>query len=231
MSSNRRKKRADTAPTVRRGQSGRKRLSPELEGLARGEETRLRVPRRRAPRLRDPRASGLVPGVANRDARRVFDHRVNLILARKSENQDLADALAEAWAMRLWRGRSIASFEAFVADVLELSPDDALQSVKRTCSSLEIPADGLSDEAIAIWFRSESALLDADLEGRVRVAVAAGETGETIRLEVAVERAPGALHHIGRRLTPLMRDQEPPRDASPPRDSRPARSAEKKKRS
>src|SRR5262249_52316042 len=71
-------KRPESRPIVRgRPASDRKRLAPEFEALVRGDKDwRRQAPRKPSTKLRDPRVQALVPGVANRDARTVFDARV-----------------------------------------------------------------------------------------------------------------------------------------------------------
>ena len=68
-----------TAPVVvKRPSEERKRLPPELEAFARSDEERLRIrkPRQDRGKVNDPREGYLIPGVANRDARTVYDQRV-----------------------------------------------------------------------------------------------------------------------------------------------------------
>ncbi|MEO0326462.1 MAG: hypothetical protein AAF447_26175, partial [Myxococcota bacterium] len=129
-----RKRRGAPAPEtlVRRSPAERKRLPPDLEAFARSDDTRLR-PRPRGPKLRDPRAAALVPGVSNRDARLVLDRRtaaLQVILEARATGDEAAgdaaaEALCEAQRLRLWRGRSLTTFGAYVEDVLGMAEDEA----------------------------------------------------------------------------------------------------------
>jgi len=101
-----REKKPEVPTVVRRAPADRKRLPPELEEFARSDEKRLPPPRRR-PRLRDPRAAALIPGVANRDARLVFDQHLEqtrALLADDALSAQADEALAVLWLARLWRG-------------------------------------------------------------------------------------------------------------------------------
>lgn len=218
---------------VRRPASERKRLAPELEALARGDEERLRPPPRR-PRLHDPRPVALVPGVANRDARAVHDARLARIEAALVEYRDgiegaaerLGRELLEAVQMGLWRGRSLTSFEAFAEQVVGLAPSEAQSLAERGAALQGVAADRVTDEAVALWMRSEAALLEGQIEGRASCAGSGKE--ETLRLELPVTQGPLALELIGRRMLPLVRDRQGDRagrPSGPPRrgDDEPSR--------
>ena len=189
--------------SVRRGRGDGTRLDPALEELARGDSGRIRRPRPpRRPRLRDPRAFLLVPGVSNRDARRVFDAR--LAALQQSPNEEARGLLlAEAWALRLWRCRRLTGFEALAADLLELEPVKAKRDATEASTRHDLPLD-LTDEAIAVWMRAEAALLEQEVTG-VRVCVRGHRTTKLI-IELPADQAAVPLHAIGRRQTELARD-------------------------
>lgn len=192
---------------VRRGSGPRRQLPPEIEALARGEKPPRRKPRNR---IDDPRPVMLIPGVANRDARDVYDLWVDsmkaAVAARAEEPQAvgrLRRALAEMRQRRLWRGKSVTSFEAFAEDVLGLEIAEAEGLAAAGAEELGITSDPASDEAVAIAIRAEAALLAAEIGGRMRIA---GERGaETLRFEVEVDDAPAAFGHVARRLGPMRR--------------------------
>jgi len=120
-SRSKRGKKPDVPTVVRRAPADRKRLPPELEEFARSDDKRLPPPRRR-PRLQDPRPTALIPGVANRDARLVFDHHLEQMrewLVSDDASAQLDEALAVLWLARLWRGRSLTSFAAASVEFLE----------------------------------------------------------------------------------------------------------------
>ncbi len=189
---------------VRREGGPRKRqeLSPELERLARGEDDRLRPPPRR-PRLRDDRAVALVPGVANRDARAVFDaYLARLEEARPGHPDDaeagraLAEGLRTVLRTRLWRGRSLTGFGVMTEQLLDLPEAEA--------RSLAGEVEPATEEATAVWFRAEAALLEAGLSASVRIVEDGGREHLELRAEVA--RAPHVLEAVAKRLGQLGRD-------------------------
>lgn len=209
----RRRKDDNPRPSVvRRPREERRQVPPEIEDLASGRTDRLpRKPRR--PRLTDPRATSLVPGVANRDARALFDARVTALReaqsghpAEAAATARLARGLAEAVLLGLWRGRSVTGFDAFAFDVLGIEPPEAARLAEEGASALGVPRDRLTDEAIAAWMRTEAALLEAGVQGTVRARLT--DEGEVLRIELDVGRAPEALDAIGRRLGPLARDRK-----------------------
>ncbi len=202
----RRKKEREEVPVVRRGDGPRRRLAPELEALARGDAdyVRSRPPR---PRLQDPRPVALVPGVANRDARAVFEARVEAMQSLRDDEAALGPLLAECLWLGLWRGRSVTGFDALVEEMLELPADRARGLAEVACHAAGLPAEPLPEELVAVWMRAEAALLELG-EGRVLVAPA---DGDTLTLRVAASAASTALEAIGRRMAPLASDRRGPR--------------------
>ncbi len=187
-------------PGVRRGGGPRKRLPEDLEEFARSDERRLRPRRKRQPRLKDPRGAGvLVPGVANRDARRLYEARSEAL--RRATGEEREELLAEAQLLQVWRGFAITSFEAFVEDALGFVLEEARAQAERGARRLGVPLAPLADDRVALWMRVEVGLLDAG--GRVTCQ------GEELRIHVPFARALRGLDEVGRRIYPLVRDLPP----------------------
>ena len=106
---------------------------------------------------------------------------------------------------REWRGRSITDIDAIVEQLLELDAKEARAKAIAGCKALGFPADPLDDETIAIWMRTEAALLEADVPAVVTVE--AGDGGERrLRFDVPLERSLTAFAEIAKRHAPLVRD-------------------------
>ncbi|HHH31210.1 MAG TPA: hypothetical protein ENK57_23075 [Polyangiaceae bacterium] len=178
---------------VRRRTSERKRMPKHLEDFAGGDDDALwrRTTRRR---LNDPRAVVLVPGVANRDARGVYEARVARILAaaEAEDREALAVELIESAQMQVWRGHSIVGWDVWVDAVLGLDPAYA--------NELRGDAEPLNEELVALWMRVEAGLAEANA-GAVRL-----RDGK-LCFELDPERAPAALANVGRRAAPLAHDE------------------------
>lgn len=208
------KRRKATEPqrVVRRASVDRKRLPPELEEFARSDEKRLRPKRPYKPRLRDPRAVALVPGVKNADARAVFEARLSNLTDLGWAAADGAEdavaaherALAEAVLLSVWRGRSLTSFDAFAEGLLEMKPEDARAAAERGAEAMGVPCEAASEEFVAVWMRAECALRDAGLAGVVTLA---DGQSETLRFDLPVDNAPEALDQMGRRMFSLVTDR------------------------
>ena len=170
-----------TPKVVRRSRDERKRLPEDLEAFAGGDDDALwRRPNKR--RIDDPRPVQLVPGVANRDARAVYEaRRRRAEQARDAGDEDaLAVELAEAARLRVWRGHSVVDWDVYTEEVLAL-PRERVKALR------------------------EAGLLEAHPEGAVR-GRGAGDA-LTLTIEVPVDRAAPALAAMGRRATPLAREQ------------------------
>ncbi|MBC7171853.1 MAG: hypothetical protein H5U40_05480, partial [Polyangiaceae bacterium] len=194
---------------VRRPKDERKQLPPDLEAFARSDERRLRRPMPRGPKLKDPRAVALVPGVSNRDARAVCDARVEKLrgFAREGATEALGDGLAEAIYLGLWRGRALTGFGVLVEDILDIRTDDAITLAEEAAFRARLPLEIFRPELVAAWFRAEAGLLEENHEARVSAQLsAAGEP--MLAIAVSGARAADALHAIGRRMTPLVRDHQ-----------------------
>lgn len=179
---------------VRRDARDRKEVPADLEAFAGGDDDAIwRRPARK--RLKDPRAVMLIPGVANRDARAVYQARERRLreAIEAEDTEALALELVEARILRLWRGNSLVSWEAFVENVLGLDLAEADASVK--------DVEPATDETIATWMRAEAGLLEAVPDGAVRLR------DDTLELSLPVARAPAALAGMGRRAAPLAKDE------------------------
>lgn len=214
MSTPRSKRSRPEVPVVRREPAERKRLPPELEAFARSEDTRLpRKSRPVEPKLRDPRTTGLVPGVANRDARAVCDARVadvERLMARREAGENVDDALAlelaEAVAMGVWRGRSVTSFDSFAVHVLRMTEEEASALAEKGRAALGWPEGRAPEALLAVWYRTEAALRESGFPGRASRKL--DEKGrEHLVIDVELRHAPESLEEIGRRMGPLVRDK------------------------
>ncbi|MFK7987045.1 MAG: hypothetical protein AB8I08_13555 [Sandaracinaceae bacterium] len=187
---------------MRRKREDRRKLPADLEAFAAGDDDAIwRRPGKR--RINDPRPVLLVPGVANRDARAVCDAREKRARAARDAGDDasLAIELAEAARLRVWRGLSVVGWDVWVEEVLELSPERAaslLAEGAKTVGSHEPAPETL----VALWMRAEAGLIEGvGWQGSVRLV-----DGE-LRFALPVENAALALSGMGRRATPLAKEQ------------------------
>ena len=199
------KGRDDTAPNrpgVRRGGSktDRTRLPDELEEFARSDEKRFRPKRPpRRPRLKDPREGGvLIPGVANRDSRALYERR--LAALRAASESERGRLLAEACLTEIWRGYAITTFEAFVENVLGWELEAARAAARAGAEEMNVPLKPMRDEDVALWLRVEIGLADAP---SARVTV----DGTTLRISVSLDEGMDGLTRVGKVLLPLERDR------------------------
>lgn len=177
------------------GPKGLRRLPPEVEDLAAGRSEYLR--RRRAPddgRLADTRVAGLIPGVPNHEARRVFDARVERLRRAVAAGDEarLAQLLLEAALLGLWRARNVQGLEALCDGVIGLPSARGEELLQRAEEASGRSAARLPDAAVALWLRSEAALLGVCDEARIAVGV----EGDALQLQLAVPlHAPDAAAH------------------------------------
>jgi hypothetical protein len=191
----------DRKPVVRRPASERKRLPADLEAFAGGDDDALwRRPAR--ARIDDPRPVMLVPGVANRDARAVYEARERRLRRALDENDRDAAAieLAEAAMLRVWRGHSIVGFDAFTIDVLGLDRD-AAQALLARGKELLGASGASSEEIVATWMRAEAGALEGHADAAVRFRRG------SLAFEIPIDAVPAALNGMGRRAAPIAREQ------------------------
>ncbi|MFI5306678.1 MAG: hypothetical protein ACHQ53_04950 [Polyangiales bacterium] len=163
--------------------------------------------------------AGLIAGVANHEARRVFDARVERLRRPGVSEPELERGLCEAVLVGLWRGRNVMGFDALAQDVLGIPIERARALAMRGAAQRGVALSQLPDIAVALWLRSEAALLDrhpnASIEARVK--------DERIELVISLPLAPPlaaaeAVASVGRSAVGLARvlAGEPP--LGPPRD-------------
>jgi hypothetical protein len=194
---------------VRQKAADRKRLPPDLEAFARSDDKRIRG-RKPPKQLDDPRMVYLVTGVANRHARLVYDAHLARIQAaltayREDDLQEtgLAQHLAVAVGLGVWRGKSLTSFEAFAEGVLGMGEEEAKQ----------LAVDGGADEAltrlpdttVAVWMRVEAALLEEGIAGEVAIS----EDGTQIQVALELGKAPEGFTAISRLISPMAEPVQP----------------------
>jgi hypothetical protein len=213
------------APVVRqRGEAprGTRKLPADLEDLASGRREALKPRRRPEGRVHDGRVAGLLPGVPNHEARRVFDARLaRLQQALEAEDVSaLAAGLYDAEQLGLWRARNVTGFEALCENVLGLPKERGAALVAEEAAKRDepMPVARLTDAAIALWMRCEAALLEGCPEVGVELASEAGRV--VLRLDAPNERpelvaeALGALGRKARGLWDALTAERP----RPPRD-------------
>jgi len=183
---------------VRRGRPESKPLPPHIEAFARGDDDALWMRERRGARLNDPRPVALIPGVKNSDARVVFDARLRRMHEAQHQNDEtlLAEELAEAHVLGLWRANNIVSFDVMVEVALGLEARAARALVTEGRAALGLP-DRISEAELAVWMRAEAGVLEAAEAGRVRLFAG------NLVVSVPLEWAAGALAAAGRREAPL----------------------------
>jgi hypothetical protein len=169
----------------------------------------LRPRRRPKGRLNDTRVAGLIAGVANHEARRVYDVRCERLRSALAQNreEELASQLCEAVLLGLWRARSVTGFDALAQDVVGIEHARARALVEQGANARGFVADRLPDLVVALWMRSEAALLDHCPEASVQLVMIEGERFELrVRLPLAPPvRAAEAVAAIGRSAAGLAR--------------------------
>lgn len=199
---------------VKRPAEERKKLPPELEAFARSGEEKLRIRRPRVDqgKLKDPREGFTIPGVANRDARSVYDARVEGMRAlwnggnaEPAALEQLGEDLLDARRLRLWRARRVTGFDVFAEDVVSLPSERARELSEAAAQRLGLSAEALDDRTVALWLRTEAGLYEGDPQARVRLR---GE-GAARRFEfsLTLTSASVALAGAGARHAPLAREQ------------------------
>ena len=206
-------------PGVRRrseGPSGLRKLPPDLEELAAGRRDSLRPRRRPRGKISDTRVAGMIAGVANHEARRVYDARLERLrtAAAQDDESALQQQLAVAVLLGLWRARSITGFDGFAQDVVGIEATRARSLAELGAAARGVTLEVLPDVAVALWMRSEAALLERSPDAAVEVRV----EGDRLRLSLELPLAPSwrtaeAVAAVGRAAGGLARvlTGEPPR--------------------
>jgi hypothetical protein len=204
-----------TPVIVKRPAEERKKLPPELEAFARSDEEKLRLKRPRVDqgKVRDPREGYTVAGVANRDARAVYDQRVEAMRALWNGGEPTDEARAElglllldALRLRLWRARRVTGFRVFAEDVLSMPSSTAEQLASEAAQRTGDSKDQLDERTTALWLRTEAGLYEGDTAARARVT-SQGGGAPRIELAVTLTAASAALAGVGARHAPLAREQ------------------------
>lgn len=184
---------------IRRAKAERKTLTPQLEAFAAGDPDAIWRRHEQRGRLDDPRVVALVPGVKNADARAVFEARVRRMrtaLAR-GDDESLAQHLAEAQTLGLWRANSVVSFEALADSVLGIALERAHALAKMGRARFGL-SERLTDAEIAVWLRAEAAIVVEGGGGRAWVS------NGMLHLEMPIDQAAVAIVAMGRRELPLV---------------------------
>ena len=191
--------RADRTTRPERGQApgkakGLRKLPADLHALADGREDRLRRPRKaRDAILEDDGGRHVIPGVRNSESRIVYDRRV--VALRKAAESDDADALAvglyEAQCLGLWRARNITDFEAFAENVAGVQAERAQSLIGIAVARLGEVERPLPTEIVALWVRTEAALVQVAATAAVHVVIASD--GPKLQLEVPAKPAARAV--------------------------------------
>lgn len=185
---------------------GMRQLPPNIEDLAAGRSEYLRTERKPQGRIHDDRIGGLVPGVPNFEARQVLDARVEQLreAVKLGDDDHLARLLHEATLLRLWRARNVQGLEALCEGVLGLNAERGRELAAQGLQARGGEMDRLPDVAVALWVRSEAALLEHGPGATVEVWI----EGDALKLTLGVplakpERAADALNAIGRKAKGL----------------------------
>ncbi|MDW8247005.1 MAG: hypothetical protein RMJ84_10550 [Sandaracinaceae bacterium] len=190
---------------VRRPREERKRLSPELEAFARGDDDAI-WRREIKGRLNDPRVAVLIPGLKNSDARLLHDAYVNRIRSalESGDEERLAELMAVVRACGIYRGHRFVSFEAFAEALFDIDSRRANALASEGEKRLGLPSE-LSEAEIATWMRAEAGVLSVTPEGRVEVR------NGMLHLSVPFDRAAEALAQVSHREFFMSKNTEGPK--------------------
>jgi hypothetical protein len=156
----------------------------------------------------DSRVAGLIAGVANHEARRIYDARVQRARRALAEDDsaELSRQLCDAILLELWRARSITGFEAFAQDVIGLDAQRARGLAEEAAAEQGVALHRLPDIAVALHLRSEVALIERCPEAKVSIRV----EGDRLQMALSLPLAPPArvaeaVTAIGRSASGLLR--------------------------
>jgi hypothetical protein len=219
---------------VKRPADQRRKLPPELEAFARGDDEKLRIRRPRVDRglIHDPREGYTIAGVANRDSRAVYDVRSTAMrdlwddgAADEEALETLGQLFHDALRLELWHARRLTSFAAFAEEVVGVPVDRAEALAEAAAERTGQPVTPLTEVAIALWLRTEAGLYEGSEAARCRIR--SGTHGWELMLTVGLDDASTALAGVGARHLPLARalpqprHEERSRDGERPRTERP----------
>lgn len=197
MASQRKNPDASPSPPVRREAGapaeGMRDLPSNFQALSQGEKPPKQ--RRVNEPIDDPREHGMIPGVTNHDARKLYDARVKALRAGVEQPETLAVSLAEAVLLRLWRAGHVTSFDTFAQDVIGLDPAQARELAREGGKQLGMEElEPLRERPLALWMRTESALLEVC--PAARVAVHQRDSVRELRLVVPLDQPQRALEGL-----------------------------------
>lgn len=200
-------------------------MPADLHDLAEGRVNRLRRPPKPREVLEDDRGAHVLPGVRNTEARAVYDRRVaTLRAAATREDQAALEAgLYEAQCLGLWRARNVTDFDAFAEHVVGMGVERARELAEAGAARGAAGTTPLAREFVALWVRTEAALLKICPTARARIVRGAAGLELEIRVDAdPVPRAVEALRELGPALTGLAKltSSEVPERAPPPRRDR-----------
>lgn len=220
----------ESPPSVRSGKDsgpgGTRRLPPEFDRLAAGDD---RLPPRARPqdaRVRDPRELVLIPGTNNRDCRHVYDARLSHLrkLIANDDPQALGVGLLEFCQLGLYRARNVVDMDAFSTSVLGLAFEQARGLLETAASERGQSASVLAEPLVALWIRTEAALRE-QLGGEAQITLIGQGAEATLQLTLPcnpVNRTVDALCAVGRQAAGLGRHLASPAPENRiPRDRRP----------
>jgi hypothetical protein len=201
-------------PAAREKRPGLRQLPADLHDLAEGRVDRLKRPRKSPEALVEPEGSThVIPGVRNSEARVVYDARVARLrsAAGREDASVLAQGLYEVQRLALWRARNVTDFDAFAEHVIGLGVDRARELAAQAAEAQGETAAGgevnpLSREFVALWVRSEAALIQICPTASVRITTR--DAKRELQLQVPAEPVPAtveALKSLGPALAGLAK--------------------------
>lgn len=211
-----------TPVVVKRPPEQRRKLPPELEAFARSDEERLRIRRPRVDKglVRDPREGYTIAGVANRDARAVYDVRTEEMRslwqggeADEAALHRLGQMFHDALRLELWRARRLTGFAAFAEEVIGVPAGRAEALAEAAALRTGESVTPLTERSVALWLRTEAGLFEGDESARARIRTT--ERGSVLELSVSLADASTALAGAGARHLPLARSPGGGRDEAP----------------
>ncbi len=147
----------------------------------------------------------------------MFDARAEALRAQDAPEEALERGLCEAVLLGLWRARNVTGFDALAQHVLGLPLERARALAARGAERRGLQLEQLPDVAVALWLRSEAALLERCPQAAVEVRVEDERVELVLRLPLApAAQAAEAVAAVGRSAAGLARvlGGEAPREAA-----------------
>jgi hypothetical protein len=144
----------------------------------------------------------------------VYDRRVERLRAAVSRDDTSALELGlyEVQLLALWRARNVTDFDAFAEHVVGLSVERAREVALAGATRAEAESAGsgeaepLSRELVALWVRTEAALIQISPTASARIV--RRDKGPELELRIAAAPVPAAveaLRSLGPALTGLAK--------------------------